>query len=174
MNSQIFHQLQTSLTNGSLLGLSVPFSSLSPPYQVFICKTHALLQLRKFWSTFWSELANESLYQASIDSMRFRLQELQETNFEAQELQSKEGYEKVKEIAHHWGLFFVPEAIWIKLISHHYNDLLASHFGTKKTCKLLAQKYFWPFLRHNVETYVKGCNMCLASKTVRHKPYNDL
>ena len=29
-------------------------------------------------------------------------------------------------------------------------------------------------LRHDVEDYVKGCNVCLASKAVRHKPYGDL
>ena len=29
-------------------------------------------------------------------------------------------------------------------------------------------------LRHDVEDYVKRYNVCLASKTVRHKPYGDL
>ncbi len=29
-------------------------------------------------------------------------------------------------------------------------------------------------LRRDVEAYVKGCDVCLASKAVRHKPYGDL
>ena len=29
-------------------------------------------------------------------------------------------------------------------------------------------------LRQDVEAYIKGCNVCLASKAVRHKPYGDL
>ena len=29
-------------------------------------------------------------------------------------------------------------------------------------------------LRHDVEDYVRGCNVYLASKAVRHKPYGDL
>ena len=29
-------------------------------------------------------------------------------------------------------------------------------------------------LCHNVDDYVKRCNVCLASKAVRHKPYGDL
>ena len=29
-------------------------------------------------------------------------------------------------------------------------------------------------LRHDVDDYVKGCDVCLASKTVRHKPYDNL
>ena len=113
---------------------------------------------------------------ASISSIKPRLQELQETDFEAQELrqQGQEGYEEVDEVFHHQGLSFVFEAIWIELISRHHNDSLAGHFGIKKICKLLAQKYYWPTLRHDVKAYVKGCDVCLASKTVRHKPYGNL
>ena len=29
-------------------------------------------------------------------------------------------------------------------------------------------------LRHDVKDYVWGCDICLASKAVRHKPYGDL
>ena len=59
-------------------------------------------------------------------------------------------------------------------ISRHYNDPLAGHFGIEKTRKLLAQKYYGPTLRHDVKAYVKGCDVCLALKAVRHKPYGNL
>ena len=88
--------------------------------------------------------------------------------------QGREGYEEVDGVLHHQGLPFVPKAIRTKLISRHHDDPLAGHFGIKKTRELLAQKYFWPSLRHDVEAYVKGCDVCLASKAVRHKPYGDL
>ena len=45
-------------------------------------------------------------------------------------------------VLHHQGLPFVPETIRIELISWHYNDPLAGHFGSKKTRKLLAGKYY--------------------------------
>ena len=106
--------------------------------------------------------------------MRLRLQELQETDSEAQELRSKEGYEEVEGVLHHQGLPFVPKAIWTELISRHYDDPLAGHFGIEKTRELLAQKYFWPSLRHDVKAYFKGCDICLASKAVRYKPYGNL
>ena len=106
--------------------------------------------------------------------MRLRLQELQETDSEAQKLRSKKGYKEVKRVLHHQGLLFVPKAIQTKLISRHHNNLLAGYFDIKKTYKLLAQKYLWPSLRHNIQTYVKDCDVCLASKVVRHKPYDDL
>ena len=106
--------------------------------------------------------------------MRLKLQELQETDSKAQELQSKEGYKEVEGVLHHQGLSFVPKVIQTELISRHHNDLLAGYFGIEKTCKLLARNYFWPSLWHNVEAYVRGCDVCLVSKTVRYKPYGDL
>ena len=75
---------------------------------------------------------------------------------------------------HHQGLSFVPKSIWIELISYHQKNLLIGHFGIKKTYKLLARKYYWPTLRHNVEAYIKGCDMYLVLKAMRYKPYSDL
>ena len=160
----------------SISGLNTLFPDLSPQHQVLIYGTYALAQLRHFWNDLRSELADERLYKASIGSMRLRLQELQETDSEAQELrqQKADGYEEIDDILHHQGLPFVPKAIWTELISRHHNNPLAGHFGIKKTCKLLAQKYYWPTFRHNVKVYVKGCDVCLVSKVIRHKPYSDL
>ena len=75
---------------------------------------------------------------------------------------------------HYQGLLYVPEIIRTELISRHHDDPLAGHFGIKKTRELIARKYYWPTLCHDVEDYVKRCDVCLASKAVRHKPYGDL
>ncbi len=74
----------------------------------------------------------------------------------------------------HQGLPYMPEIIRTKLISRHYDDRLAGHFGIDKTQELIARKYYWPTFRRNVEAYVTGCNVCLALKSVKHKPYDDL
>ena len=62
----------------------------------------------------------------------------------------------------------------IELISRHHDNYLAGPFGIEKTCKLVAQKYYWPTFRHNVEACVKSCNICLTSKIVRHNSYGIL
>ena len=62
----------------------------------------------------------------------------------------------------------------MELISHYHNNFLDAHFGMKKTCELLAQKCSWPTFYHDIEAYIQGCNICLASKTVWQKPYSDL
>ncbi len=75
---------------------------------------------------------------------------------------------------HHQGLLYMPEVVRTELISRHHDNPLAGHFGIKKTQELITRKYYWPTLRANIEFYVKGCDMCLASKLVKHKPYGDL
>ena len=74
--------------------------------------------------------------------MRVKLQELQEANSKAQELEEKKAYsyEKIDEIFQYQGFLFVPKVIKTELISSHHNNLLAGYFGIKKTCKFLFQK----------------------------------
>ena len=88
-NTQIFHCLQFSLTKVSLSGFSLSGPSLgSEPnllslHRVVICGTHLLPQLHHFSGTFWTELADESPYTASIGRIRLRLAELQKSDEEA-------------------------------------------------------------------------------------------
>ena len=72
------------------------------------------------------------------------------------------------------GLPYIPEIIRSEVISRHHDDLLAGHFGIDKTRELIGRKYYWPSLRRDVISYVRGCDVCLTSKVVRHKPYGDL
>ncbi len=68
----------------------------------------------------------------------------------------------------------MPEIVRTELISKYHDDPLAGHFGIDKRRELIARKYYWPILRRNVEAYVTSCDVCLALKAVRHKPYGDL
>ena len=178
-NTQILHRLQSSLTNASLSGLSLasPESRLSPLHQVLICGTHVLPQLCRYWETLRGELADEQPYRASIGGMRLRLPELQAEDKVAREIREKglkEGWEEIDGVLHREGLPYLPEIIRTEIISRHHDDPLAGHFGVEKTRELVARKYYWPTLRADIEAYVKGCDVCIASKAVRHKPYGDL
>ncbi len=180
-NTQILHRLQTSLIRASLAGLSLlgHETALMPLYQVFICGTHVLQRLYQFWTQLRGKLANKRPYQqASIGGLRLQLPELQVEDQEARRVREqgpKNGWEEnADRVLCHQGLLYVPEIVRTKLISRHHNDSLASHFGIDKTRELIARKYYWPTLHRDVEAYVTGCDVCLASKVVRHKPYDDL
>ncbi len=75
---------------------------------------------------------------------------------------------------HHQGLPYVSEIVRTELISRHHDNPLAGHFEIDKTRELITRKYYWPTLHRNVEAYITGCDICLASKSVKHKPYGDL
>ena len=75
---------------------------------------------------------------------------------------------------HHESLPYMPEIIRIEIISRNHNDPFPSHFGVEKTRKLVARKYYWPTLRADIKAYIKGCDVCIISKAVRHKPHGDL
>ena len=63
--------------------------------------------------------------------MQLKLPKLQESDLEAKDLRSKdllEGWEDVKGILQHQGLLYISKIIYSKVISCHYDNLLAEHF----------------------------------------------
>ena len=109
--------------------------------------------------------------------MKLRLPDLQSDNNQARKLQAAERpkrWEDIEEVLQYGGFSYILEIIWLELINWHHDNPLAGHFGIDKTQKVIARKYYWPTLRQDVEAYVKGCNVCLAFKTVWYKPYRNL
>lgn len=81
-------------------------------------------------------MTNEGPYKASIRSMRLQFQKLQQKDDFAQKAKAnrlKEGWEEFDGILHHQSIFYILKIIEIELISKHYDNLLAKHFGIKKT-----------------------------------------
>lgn len=55
-----------------------------------------------------------------------------------------------------------------------YDNLVASYFGINKTERLIAQKYYWLSLKHNIKIFAKACKNRLVCKFVYSKPYRDI
>ena len=104
--------------------------------------------------------------------------ELQDNDEEAKVLKGSvdlsEDWENIEGVFQYRGLPYVPEIIRSGVISRYHDDPLGGHFGIDKTQELIGRKYYWPSLKKDVESYVRGCDVFLASKAVRHKPYGDL
>ena len=166
------------MTNASLAGLSFLASSssflLSDVHQVLICETYVLPQLRQFWGGLQKKLAQEGPY--IVGGMRLRLHKLQAKDKQAWKIKAEhsKGWEDINRVLHYQDLPYVLEVIRIELISRHHSNSLAGHFEIKKTRELFFRKYYWPTLCREVEDYVKRCNVYLATKVVRYKPYGDL
>ena len=79
---------------------------------------------------------------------------------------TKTGKIPIESYINYQGLLNVSKIIKTELINKHHDDQLAGYFGIDKTQELVAKKYYWETFRHNVEVYVRDCDICLASKTV--------
>ena len=136
-----------------------------------------LLQLLHFWDFLRTEIALENPY-ASVGGMRLQLSELQDNDEEGKLFRSfvrlSEGWEDVEGVLRYQGLIYVLAIIRSEVISRHHNNPLVGHFSIDKTRKLVGQKYYWPSLRRDVESYIRGCDVCLASKAVCHQPHRNL
>ncbi len=150
---------------------------LSSLHQVLIYETFVLPQLRKFWDTIWSELADKGPSTISIEGIKMRLPELQDDDTKAKKLRLEQvllkGWEDIEQVLYYQGLPYIPKVIYLELISRHHDNPLVSHFGIEKTQELIARKYYWSILQWDLKAYVKGCDICLASKAVCHKHYKD-
>ena len=60
------------------------------------------------------------------------------------------------------------------MINCHHNNLLTGQFGIDKTRELVSQKYYWPSLRKDVKIYIREVDVCLTSKAVCYKLYENL
>ena len=68
--------------------------------------------------------------------MRLRLVELQAENSQARKIRVEKlggNWEDSDRIFHYQGLPYIPEIIRTELISRHYDDPPAGHFGIEKT-----------------------------------------
>jgi hypothetical protein len=54
------------------------------------------------------------------------------------------------------------------VLRRHYDDLIAGHFGARRTLKLVTRKYYWPSLLRNVKAYTKACSTCQRIHPLRH------
>ncbi len=100
-----------------------------------------------------------------------RLHKLKDYDKEAKKLISEgltKSWKDIEQVLYYQGFLYVLKVICSELINRHYNNPFVGHFGIKKTWELIARKYNWPTLQQDIEAYIKGCNICLASKTVCH------
>ena len=102
--------------------------------------------------------------------MRPRLVELHVKNILVRKIRAEKlggNWKDSNKILHYQGLSYIFEIIRTKLISKHNNNALAGHFSIKKTQELVAKKYYWEIIRHDVEVYVRESDVFLATKAAK-------
>jgi hypothetical protein len=77
-------------------------------------------------------------------------------------------------LLYHRTLLYVPAEGCARreVLRRHHNNPIASHFGTHRTLKLVARKYYWLGMLHNVKAYTKACSTCQCIRPVWHRPHS--
>lgn len=73
-------------------------------------------------------------------------------------------------ILYYQDLPYILKIIRAKIMSKYYDNPLTKYFEIQKTWEFIAQKYYWPIFKINIEFYFKRCNVYLISKLVNYNP----
>ncbi|KAK9395552.1 hypothetical protein NXF25_018913 [Crotalus adamanteus] len=65
---------------------------------------------------------------------------------------------------------YVPQKMRSRVYHRCHDSKQAGHFGSLKTLHLARRQFWWPRMRHDIETYVKNCYICAQSKPYPGKP----
>jgi hypothetical protein len=63
---------------------------------------------------------------------------------------------------------YVPKSQRLLVYVATHDSPLAGHFGQTKTKEVVKRDYWWPKWSHDVEEYVKSCDICQRTKVPRH------
>ena len=76
--------------------------------------------------------------------MKLQLTELQKSDNETWKIKAEglNKYDELDGILYHQGLPFIPEIIWIKLISSQHDNSITRYFRINKTKEFISRKYY--------------------------------
>ena len=79
-------------------------------------------------------------------------------------------------ILRYWHAIYVSNEINLKtkILKRCHDDFLTRHFETKNTIDFIQRKFYWMYMRKNIEKYIKECAICQRTKIHHHRFYDEL
>ena len=78
-------------------------------------------------------------------------------------------------ILRYWHAIYVfNEAnLKIEILKRCHDDFLTRHFEIEKIVDFIQRKFYWMYMRKNIEKYIKRCVICQKTKTHHHRLYDE-
>jgi hypothetical protein len=67
------------------------------------------------------------------------------------------------------GMMYVPKSERTTILIVKHDSPIAGHYGIRKTKELVSRDYWWPKMTHDIESYVKSCDVCQRAKHSHRK-----
>ena len=79
-------------------------------------------------------------------------------------------------ILRYYHVIYIPKKSTLKtaILLRYHDNPLTKHFDSTKIINLIQKKFYWKYMRKNIEKYVKKCAICQRTKAHYHKPYKNL
>jgi hypothetical protein len=164
---------------------------------VLIARCNAIFRLRQLYATAVAE--DEAFEEVTPDTLRDLIRESLKEDPIAREARTALGLPGgnlpnernitatlLRHYQMHWrqhdGLLYHRTALYVpgaggartEVLCRHHDDPLARHFGSRRTLDLVARKYYWPGMSHDVKAYCKACLTCQRVRPVRHRLHGSL
>ena len=70
---------------------------------------------------------------------------------------------------------YVPSTeLQLDILRRFHDSISSGHFGVRKTVDLVSRQFWWPRMIRFIKDYCRSCEVCMRSKSSRHKPYGLL
>ncbi len=78
-------------------------------------------------------------------------------------------YKPVFQNLRYIGLIIVPESLRRTLFTHYHCGPTGGHMGEYKTLFRMRLRFYWPGMRADIKSWVKGCPQCIESNVWRNR-----
>ena len=83
-------------------------------------------------------------------------------------------WEEAEGLLYYNGRVYIPEILRLEIKRRHHDVPLAGHMGQRRTRELVMRKFFWPQMKRDIDSYVRGCQLCARNKDDQHAHYGQL
>ena len=63
----------------------------------------------------------------------------------------------------------IPTSLQPQIFHTHHDHPLAGHYGPEHTFKAISNKYYWPTMKKDIESYCTTCTRCQTHKHTNQK-----
>ena len=78
-------------------------------------------------------------------------------------------------ILRYWHAIYVfnERNLKVEILKRCHDDFLTKHFEIEKIVDFIQRKFYWMYMRKNIEKYIKKCVICQRTKIHHHRFYDE-